>query len=83
MYLELPFHRKKEYFGELGDQKSGYKCEIIPPIVGCCNIIHKMCVPSLIKLINKNQAKGLATIVAIFSLLDIFGLEVLPQAVKF
>ena len=62
LYIETAFQRKNDYYEALCAEinRSGYKCEVLPLIVGSCGIIHKKCLPYLIKLgLHKKQAKGL------------------------
>ena len=62
IYLEATFQRKTEYYGELAGEinKAGYKCSVLPLIIGSCGIVHKKCLPSFTKLgVPKRQAKGL------------------------
>ena len=62
LYIENAFLRKKVYYEPLAAEisRSGFTCQILPLIVGSCGIIHRKCLPYLIKLgLPKKQAKGL------------------------
>ena len=62
LFIENAFSRKKDHYGPLAVEltRSGYDCEVLPIIVGSCGIIHKMCLPYMIKLgLPKKQAKAL------------------------
>ena len=62
LYIENAFLRKREHYDPLAAEivRSGYKCQVLPLIVGSCGIIHRKCLPYLIKLgLTKKQSKGL------------------------
>ena len=61
-YIQSSFNQKMDHYNELclSLNRMNHHCEVLPLIVGSTGLIHRKCLPYLIKLgLSKGSAKGL------------------------